>query len=37
MLPYLARYRGHASIESSYCYIKSRELHQMSGNPQVAC
>ena len=29
MLPYLARYMGHAGFESTFYYVNSRELHQM--------
>jgi integrase len=32
MLPYLSRYMGHASFDSTYYYINSRELHQMGEN-----
>ncbi|MDQ2709561.1 MAG: integrase, partial [Actinomycetota bacterium] len=33
----LSGYLGHVNPAGTYWYLKSRELHQMSGNSQVAC
>ncbi|MGH3593800.1 MAG: tyrosine-type recombinase/integrase [Pseudonocardiaceae bacterium] len=36
-LPYIRDILGHVDLSTTEIYANSRELHQMSGNPQVAC